>query len=219
MKTNHPLKACGVGLCALALTLSTFANNSVDNRAISASLSKVPALELGSKAAEIVKQAAAKEMEATTRAVVLAAVKINPAATLSVVGAISKQVTTAAPVAAATAASKLPKLAAEIAKAAAAAAPSQAVQIVQAICKELPSQYRVVAVAAAQAVPSASKEIFDSLPTAVSVAKSGTTSGFEPMISGPTQGPPFVPKPAGGTEITTTNNSNLPHNGRNYSGP
>jgi hypothetical protein len=172
MKTKSISQICGVGLIALHVSiLPSFAGDSIDTRAIKAALTSVPALEMPAKAAALVKQAPAKQSDATTKEVVLAAVKISPPATVSVVGAIAKENTQAASVAAGTAASKMPKQAASIAKAAATSAPSQAGKIVEAVCKAAFRDYKAVALAVAQVVPSAGKEILDAVAAAIPSTK------------------------------------------------
>src|SRR5258706_8065242 len=110
-------------------------------------LSGVPAAELPAKAAQLVKEAKARERETTTINVVKAALAMNPAAAPAIVGAISRAVADMAPVAAGTAAAEQPSQSCAIAKAAAAAAPSQAAKIVVAVCRAVPNEYRCIAIA------------------------------------------------------------------------
>jgi hypothetical protein len=116
-------------------------------------LAAVPPPELPAKAAQIVKLEQEKSHKPTTVAVVRAATAVNPAAILSVVGAISRSVPAMAPVAAATAAEEQPRLAWAFSRTAALAAPEQAGEIVFAVASAVPGEARAVATAVALAAP------------------------------------------------------------------
>ncbi len=130
-------------------------------------LSGVPAAERPAKAAQLVKEAKARERETTTMNVVKVVLGINPAAATAIVGAVSRTVAEMAPVAAGTAAAEQPRQACTIAKAAAAAAPSQAGKIVVAVCRAVPNEYRCIAIAVSLAVPGSGKEILDAVGVAL----------------------------------------------------
>ena len=102
-----------------------------------------------------------------TRAVVQAAVGLDPAAAAPIAGAVAKAVPEMAALASATAAKQQPKLACAIARAAAAAAPAKAGKIVAAVCQVVPGQYRAVAVAVAEVAPTCGKDILGGVAQAV----------------------------------------------------
>ena len=89
-------------------------------------LSAVSLSELPAKSAALVTKADAKNRVEATIDVVKAAVGLNPAAAVAIVGAIAKSVPEMASVAAGTAVTLVPDQAVAIARAAAAAAPSEA---------------------------------------------------------------------------------------------
>lgn len=126
-------------------------------------LGAAPAPEMPILAARLVKEAGARDREATTVTVIKAALAVNPAAASLVVGAIARAVPEMASVAAETAALEQPKQAGTIAKAASAAAPAKAGRVVSAVCGVVPRQYRSVAVAAAEGAPTAGKDILRSV--------------------------------------------------------
>ena len=96
-------------------------------------LSAVSLSELPAKSAALVTKADAKNRVEATIDVVKAAVGLNPAAAVAIVGAIAKSVPEMASVAAGTAVTLVPDQAVAIARAAAAAAPSEAGKIVEAV--------------------------------------------------------------------------------------
>lgn len=210
-------------------------------------LSSVPAAEMPAKAADLVKQAKAREWSTRTIEVVKSALAINPAAAPAVVGAISKSVPDMAAVAAGTAATEQPKQAAAIAKAATAAAPSKAGKITAAVCSAVPALYREVAVAVSEAAPTAGKDILKGVASAVPALKRGidqsllnyqgavpqvaasldsaravasspeTAAG--PLPKGPTVGAPFVPLSGTPVSIQPNPTAVVPPGGRSYAEP
>ncbi|MEI6075600.1 MAG: hypothetical protein WCS94_08515 [Verrucomicrobiota bacterium] len=130
-------------------------------------LKSVTLAELPHQAATLVAAADEKNLPKTVEDVVKAAVGLNPAAVLAIVGAIASETPAAAATAAATAAALVPKFATLIAKTAAEAAPKEAAAIVTAVCQALPDQYKSVAIAVSEAVPAASREILAALAAAV----------------------------------------------------
>ncbi len=151
----------------MAVSPAFAGDTAVDTKAITASLSSAPALELAPTAAKLVNDASAKDLETTVREVVRASVKLNSSATVPVVGSISAQKPAMAPTAAGTAAILAPKQAVAIAKAAAVSAPSQAGKIVQAVCEAAPKQYKEIAMAVSKVAPDAGKDILDGLAMAL----------------------------------------------------
>lgn len=123
--------------------------------------------ELPAKAAELVTQADAKNLQKTTLDVVRAAVGLNPAAAPAIVGCVAQAAPAMAATAAATAASLVPSQVVAIARAAAAAAPAQAGAIVEAVCRLLPTAYQSVADAVAEVVPGAGKAILAGIVVAI----------------------------------------------------
>ena len=134
-------------------------------------LSATTSAELPGKAADLVSQADAKQLQQTTIDVVKAAVSLNPAAARAIVGTIAHSSPEMAATAAGTAASLLPSEAVTIATVAAAAAPSQAGKIVEAVCRVAPQDYEKVGDAVAGIVPGAGKEILTGVAAAVPSVK------------------------------------------------
>ena len=115
-------------LVALGFTANVFAADSTTAPNYKQLLSSVSVLEMPAKAAELVKQAPAKDREIVTSAVVKNAAALKPTALPAVVGAIAKSVPEMAATAAAVATSAQPKLAVDVSKSAAASAPAQAAE-------------------------------------------------------------------------------------------
>ena len=130
-------------------------------------LASAAAAELPAKAARLVKQAKAADLEVTTIKVGTAALTLRPAAAPAIVGAMARAVPDMAPVAAGTAVTREPKQAAVIARAAAAAAPDQAGKIVVAMCRVVPKECGEVAVAVSQAAPGSTRKILDEVALGV----------------------------------------------------
>ena len=155
----------------LAIALATVAGaTAADNSAASPALnvlSTVTSAELPAKAADLVVQADAKNLQQTTIDVVKAAVGLNPAAAPAIVGSIAQASPTMAATACQTAVALVPDQVLMIARAAAAACPSKAGAIVEAICRVLPADYQKVADAVAEVVPGAGKEILAGISTAI----------------------------------------------------
>lgn len=242
MKTTSILLALAVSLTGL--TASVSAKENTKDNAFSKALKGVPVAEMPAKAAKLVRQARAQELQTTTIGVVKAAVDANPVSAPLTVGAISKAMPDVAPLAAGTAAALQPKQAGTIARAAAAAAPLQAGKIVQAVCREVPSEYRTVAIAVAEVVPSAARDVLAGVAAAnpalqraieqrmnvqgatvvgvldQAAASLGTTAvassaGPRP----PSSGGPFIPLTGTVTNATTSTTSTQPPGGRDYSAP
>ena len=146
---------------ALATAVSASANSFLP------ALSAVSSAELPAKAAALISQADAKNLQQTTIDVVKAAVGLNPAAVAEVVASIARTSPDMAATAAGTAVGLVPNQAATIARAAAAAAPAQAGKIVAAICRVAPNDYKDVADAVAEVVPGAGKDILNGLSIAM----------------------------------------------------
>ena len=156
-----------IGVGVLFATVS--AANAAETPA-SASLSilkSVPSAELPGRAAALIAAADAKSQIQTTVDVVKAAIGLNPAAALSIVGSIAASTPDMAAVAAAVAASLLPQEAEILAQAAAAAAPKQAGKIVEAVSRVVPLSYQAIAKAVNEAVPGAAKEILAGIAAAL----------------------------------------------------
>ncbi len=156
---------------ALALVFGLAANSFAADTApainYKEALSSVKVLEMPAKAAELVKQTAAKDRETITATVVKNAADLKPTALPTVVGAIAKSNPEMAATAAGVAVAAQPKLCVDIAKAAAASAPARASEIVTAICKVLPKEYHAVAVAVAKIVPDSAKSILAAVGAAI----------------------------------------------------
>jgi len=207
----------------------------------------VPAAELPAKAADAVANADPKTREATTVAVVKAAVGLNPASAPAIVGAIARSTPEMAAVAARAAASLEPKQASTIARAAAAAAPEMAGKIVEAVCREVPSAYRSVAVAVAEVCPKANKEILQGVAAALpalsqpitrAMGNAGTLGPKVPtvldqaahsanlnspvtmpvVLRGPTVKPPYIPL-TGTPTNAPPGGGEVPPGGRDYASP
>jgi len=202
---------------AFGFTASLIAGDATPAPNFKKALSSVSALEMPAKAAELVKQAPAKDREVVTSAVVNNAAAIKPMTLPAVVGAIAKSTPDMAATAAAVAAAAQPKLALEIARAAATAAPTQAKAVVASVCKVLPKEYHSVAVAVAQIAPdSAGGILVASTPTASTTPNTPTT----PTIRPPTIGAPYNPLPSGTPSTgSVTNSGVVPPDGRDYSAP
>ena len=150
---NKSKSFVGTGLLAGIFCLSAqivFGQTAAQIDAAKEILGKVPAAELGSKSAELVANAPAKERAAVAAAAAQVVASIHPDLASATVVAISLRVPVAAPAAAAAAAAKLPNSAAAIAVAAAnvpgvriddvrpaviAAVPSQAGQVLAALAR------------------------------------------------------------------------------------
>jgi len=139
-------------------------------------LAGATAYELPVKAAALVSSAANADKNAATIAAVHAAFELNPAALVTVVGAIAQAAPSMAAVAAKTAVDLQPKLAVLIVKAATTSAvmanPAQVGKVVTELCKAFPSYYNVVAISAASAAPKSDKEILAGVVAAIPSLKS-----------------------------------------------
>ena len=122
-------------------------------------LSETPGAEMPRRAAELVVQAGAADLSPTTVEVVKAAVGVNPAAVLAVVGSVAETVPAMAATGAGTAAALEPHLAVAIARAAASVAPGEAGPIVAAVCRAIPADYRAVALAAIREAPGSDRAV------------------------------------------------------------
>jgi hypothetical protein len=169
-------------ICLFAV--GSFAGDSPKANPYTETLSSVPAAELPAKAAELVRDAKARQRETVTIEVVKAAVAKNPGAAPAIVGTIAKAAPDMAAVAAATAAAEQPAQASAIAKAAAAAAPSKAGKIVAAVCRVVPNEYRNIAVAVAEVVPTSAKDILKGVEVARPDLKPGIESAMSNYVAG-----------------------------------
>jgi hypothetical protein len=203
---------------------------------------------LPARAAEAVKVAKPADRKTTTINVVHAALEMNPASAVVVVGAIARAVPEMAAVAASVAAAEQPKLAGIIARAAAAAAPSQAASIVVEVVRAVPSAYREVALGVSSAVPGSTKEIINAVAEALpemkapidkslaryapggftvatvldSAKASPNGSGVTPLAPvprGPAVGPPYIPLSGTPGNVNPTNSGPVPPGGRGYAAP
>ncbi len=164
---------------------AVMAGESADFTKILAGTSMV---EMPAKAASLVaKEDTQAGQKRATLAVVKAAVGLNPAGTVAVVGAISHAKPEMAPVAAVTAALLQHKQLALITKAAAEAAPSQAGKIVAALIREFPSSYVVIAISASEGAPLAGKEILEVVADFVPALQASINSALASFPSSTTQ--------------------------------
>lgn len=209
-------------------------------------LSTVSPAELPAKSAELVSQADSKNRLETTANVVKAAVGLNPAAAVAIVGTIAQSTPEMASVAAATAVTLVPDQAIAIAHAAAAAAPSEAGKIVEAVCRVVPSAYKAVANAVAEVVPGAGKAILagisDAIPAlqepignalasnnavnpsvsdVLNQVSTTTTSDYASAtpVSAPHTGPPYVAVPPTPVNVEPGNGGQVVPGGALYSSP
>lgn len=152
-------------------------------------LSTVSPAELPAKSAALITQADANARVASTLNVVKAAVGLNPAAAVAIVGTIAKSVPEMASVAAGAAAALVPDQAVAIAHAAAAAAPSEAGKIVDAVCRVVPNQFQEVAETVAAVAPGAGKAILAGVSAAIPqlqgpITKAlGSSSSVSPSVN------------------------------------
>ncbi|MCX6904320.1 MAG: hypothetical protein NTW03_12755 [Verrucomicrobia bacterium] len=247
MKTICTTLGVVLAMTVLAGVQDITKDQGVDAQVV-ATLKSAPAAEIPAKAAQLVKQANSNARQATTIAVVKAAIAMRPPTAELVVAAISKANPEMACVAAATAAILLPKQAASIAKAAAAAAPAQAGRIVTFVCRQAPEDYRAVALAVSQAVPGAAREIVEGVGTAIPAFKASLDQGLlassgssfavaamldravpsapapsapSPRPAGPTVQPPYWPLTMNSytTNIDFSTNGIVPPGGRSYAAP
>ncbi len=139
-------------------------------------LGKVPAVELPSRAAQLVVSAPAKEKAAVASAVGQAVALINPDMASAAVSSIAWKVPVVAPAAAAAAASKLPNSAAAIAVAAASVPGVLAGEVRTAVLAAVPLQAAQIASAFSRVKRSSSIE---RTPSELSAAKSDASAGPE----------------------------------------
>jgi hypothetical protein len=130
-----------------------------DTNYIAMVLQKVPAAELPLAAARIVKGAKPQDRTALVPNVIKIAVRINPAATTAIVGAVAQAVPEVAAAAARAAVTEQPSLAVPIAQTAVAIVPDRASQIVEFLCAVVPAEYSDIAIAASRLAPVRSKAI------------------------------------------------------------
>jgi len=156
---------------AVVTALNAGADESKATNPYFAVLSKVTAIELPAKSAELVSRSSVGQRQQTTVEVVAASVPLNPAAAPAIVGSIAQSSPEMAAIAAATAVSLVPDQVTVIARVAAAAAPSKAGQIVEAMCRVLPADYQKIADAVAEVVPGAGRQIFTAVATAIPALK------------------------------------------------
>jgi hypothetical protein len=133
----------------------------------SAILAAAPGAEMPARAADLVLRANGAQMVQTTVGVVKAAVGVNPAAVLAVVGSVAESAPSMAATAAGAATALEPHLAVAIARAAAASAPGEAGPIVAAVCRAAPDEYLEVALAVAREAPGADRDILTGVVAAL----------------------------------------------------
>ena len=122
-------------------------------------LSATPGAEMPRRAGELVLQAGAAALAPTTVEVVKAAVGVNPAAVLAVVGCVAETAPAMAATGAGTAAALEPHLAVAIARAAVSVAPGEAGAIVEAVCRVVPADFEAVALAAVREAPGSDRAV------------------------------------------------------------
>jgi len=160
-----PLRLVLVFLCAIAVTVSGAEMPKGGN--YSAILVATPAAEMPERAAELVLQASGAQLAPKTVDVVKAAVGLNPAAVLAVVGSVVESVPSMAATVAETAVTLEPHMAVAIARAAAASAPGGAESIVAAVCRVVPSDYQDVALSVIMAAPGSDRAILAGVAAAI----------------------------------------------------
>ena len=136
--------------------------DTLDRSAITEAMKRVPAAELPACAAELLKNCSAQETTVVSN-VVSAAIKINPAATPLVVGAVARGAPESAALAAQVAALQQPEQIQSIARAAAGVVPARAGEIVAALLHANTNAYRDVALSAARVAPAASIKILHAI--------------------------------------------------------
>jgi hypothetical protein len=130
-----------------------------DTNTLSALLKGVPALELPAVAAVLVKESKPRDRTSVATSVVRSALRINPAATPAVVGAVVRVAPQMAAAVSTVAVHEHPDYAPAVTQAAVAIAPTYAREVVISVCTARPADYHAVAVAAAGAAPSRSEDI------------------------------------------------------------
>jgi hypothetical protein len=143
-------------------------------------LTKVPAVELASKSADLVANAPAKERAAVASAAAQVVASLNPDLASATVAAISLRVPIVAPAAAAAAAAKLPNSAGRIAVAAAQVPGVKVSDVRPAVIAAVPTQAGQVVAALSRANLSSSlnQEAGTSAVAAVLTANSNKTGSF-----------------------------------------
>jgi UDP-GlcNAc:undecaprenyl-phosphate GlcNAc-1-phosphate transferase len=119
----------------------------------------VPAPELPAMAAVLVDRCPRPERSSMAVKVVQTAARINPAATLAVIGAVIRVAPDSAAVVSSTAVREQPRDGPAIARAAVGVAPDHAAEVVLSICTLTPGAYYDVAIFAARMAPSAGRDI------------------------------------------------------------
>jgi hypothetical protein len=139
MKKTKIVLSLIVALSTLAVGSAQAAPSEAQVAAVKQAFVKVPAPEMGAKAAQLVVQAKADEKQDIAVAVVQTVADQNPAAVPSVVAAIIKVAPQTAPAVAEAASKKAPKQAVSISVAAINAAPLYADQVTQQVSEAVPS--------------------------------------------------------------------------------
>lgn len=175
-------------------------------------LNAVPAPELPARAAELVKNAKARDRRKVTVQVIDAALARNPAAAVAVVGAVARAVPEVAALAAGAAAAAQPAQAADIARAAASSAPAEAGKIVAAVCRAAPQQYREIAARVAQVAPGAKGEILRAVASVFPELKPGIEQA---LAGGEAAAPPVAivldsARPAGPSHLAGSASGAIP---------
>jgi hypothetical protein len=128
-------------------------------------LARATRAELPALAARLVQQARSKDRISTATNVVREAVRMNPVATVAIVGAVVQAEPDAAGVIAEAAASQEVSLAPDIARVAAAVASPNAGEVVVRVGRVTPEDLRDIAVAASSLAPMANREILRAVGT------------------------------------------------------
>lgn len=118
-------------------------------------------------AATLVLQADGAQQRQTAIEVIKAALGLNPAAVLAVVGSVAEAVPATAATVAETAAKLEPGMARGIARAAAASVPESAAAIVEAVCRVNPADYQGVGRAVARVAPGLDRQILAGVAAAI----------------------------------------------------
>jgi hypothetical protein len=207
--------------------------------------SAAPALELSARTSDLALHANAVDHLTTTINALKSAVRIPPATSPAIVGAVARSVPDMASAAAGTAAAEQLKQAGTIAKAAARRALAQAGKVAVAICRAVPNLYRGVAIVVSHVVPSANEQMLEGVASVLPVLQPSidrTMVGVKsmsvsetlmqvtisvapelaigaPAARGPAVGPVYVPLTTTPVSVTPGTSGQVPPGGRNYAKP
>ena len=161
----HAVRSYGLVWLAFLLESGALAQSLIGASEIQRVLEKAPAAELPALSAALAAKGVAQGRVALAAEVVSCAVRINPAACVAVVGAVSRTKPEVAGLISETAARAQSTLAPEIARAAAAAAPFQAGEIVTRVGAVVPEDIRRIALAAFETAPKSGIDILRAIGT------------------------------------------------------